>query len=455
MVEIVEVLSQRFHLDDAWSLDGYERAGGYVATKKALEMGPDEIVQVVQDSGLRGRGGAGFPTGLKWSFMPKEPTRPSYIVCNADESEPGTYKDRWLLERDPHQLIEGVMIAGLAMRSEHGFIYIRGEYEFPARRLGNAIVEAYEQGCLGEDVFGTGRRFHLTLHRGAGAYECGEETALMDSLEGRRGQPRLRPPFPAQSGVYGCPTTVNNVETLCNVPHIIEHGAEWYRQWGTQKSPGPKLMCPSGELVDPKVLEVPLGTTVREIIDLCGGTVDGRPVKFYVPGGSSVPMLTGEHLDVGMDFESMQAAGSLLGTAALMVFTDRTCVVDAALNWTKFYEAESCGKCTPCREGTYWLAQILTRIETGRGRMADIDHVEDICSQIFGRSFCAFGDGAAQPPLTAIRHFRDEWEEHVRQGGCPFGPPAPQSDAEPGVLQPAVAGAAGTIEPPGVHPGAH
>ncbi len=446
MVEELSVLSQRFDVDDAWTLDGYERTDGYVATRRALEMDPDAIIEEVKDAGLRGRGGAGFPTGVKWGFMPKEPTRPSYLVCNADESEPGTYKDRWLLERDPHQLVEGLIIGSLALRSEHSFIYIRGEYEFPARRLANAIREAYEAGYLGENIFGTSRRLHLTLHRGAGAYECGEETALLDSLEGRRGQPRLRPPFPAQSGLYGSPTTVNNVETICNVTHIVRHGAEWYRQWGTEKSPGPKLICPSGEVDDPRVIEVPLGTTVVECIDLCGGMIDDRPVKFFAPGGSSVPLLTGEHLDVGMDFESMQEAGSLLGTAALMVFSDRTCTVDAALNWTSFYEAESCGKCTPCREGTYWLKQILTRIETGRGRMADIDITENVCNNIFGRSFCAFGDGAAQPPLTAIKHFRDEWVAHVDEGRCPLGATAP--DERP-LLQPHVIADRGTIEPPG------
>lgn len=447
----VKVLSKRFDEPEAWRLDRYEELGGYRAVRGALEMAPDDIVEVVKASGLRGRGGAGFPTGVKWSFMPPQPTRPSYFVCNADESEPGTYKDRWLLERDPHLLVEGMIIGGLAMRSEHGFVYIRGEYEWPAQRLAAAITEAYERGYLGEDVFGTGRRFHLTLHRGAGAYICGEESALLDSLEGRRGQPRLRPPFPAQSGLYASPTTVNNVETIASVPAIVENGADWYRQWGTEKSPGTKLVCPSGHVKDPRVVEVPLGTSVRDIIELCGGTLNGEPVKFFVPGGSSVPILPGDVIDVGMDFESMQEAGSLMGTSALMVFEEGTCTVDAALNWTRFYEHESCGKCTPCREGTYWLTQILHRIETGRGRLADVGIVEDICDQIFGRSFCALGDGAAQPPLTAIKHFRDEWEAHVTEGRCPFG----ATPAEPPVLHAHATGPAGTIEPPGLHPDAH
>jgi NADH-quinone oxidoreductase subunit F len=427
MVETPRVLTQRFDEPDAITLAGYERLGGYRAARSSLEMDPAAIVEMVTASGLRGRGGAGFPTGQKWAFMPKEPTRPSYLVCNADESEPGTFKDRWLLERDPHQLVESMIIAGHAIHSEHGFIYLRGEYEWSGRRLSDAIGAAYAAGYLGDDVFGSGRRFHLTLHRGAGAYICGEESALLDSLEGRRGQPRLRPPFPAQAGLYGLPTTVNNVETLCNVPHIIEHGVEWYRQFGTEKSPGTKLVCVSGEVRRPGNFEVAMGTPIRAIVEeLCGGMVDDRPVKFFVPGGSSTQILPGSELDVGLDFESIQERGSLLGTAALMVFGDRTCTVDAALNWTIFYEHESCGKCTPCREGTYWLSQILRRIEFGQGRLEDIAVVEDVCNQIFGRSFCALGDGAAQPPLTAIQHFRDEWEAHVTQGRCPLGAHAPK-----------------------------
>jgi NADH-quinone oxidoreductase subunit F len=447
MAEEIRVLSKRFDQDDGWTLDGYERDRGYAAARRALETNPDEIIETVKSAGLRGRGGAGFPTGVKWGFMPKEPTQPSYVVCNADESEPGTFKDRWILERDPHLLVEGLICMSLALRSEHAFIYIRGEYEFPARRLANAIREAYEAGYLGEGIFDTDRRLHITMHRGAGAYECGEETALLDSLEGRRGQPRLRPPFPAQRGLYASPTTVNNVETICNVPHILENGPEWYRQWGTEKSPGPKLVCVSGEVNRPGTYEVAMGTPLREIIDdLCGGMIDDRPVKFWVPGGSSTPMLPGGALDdCGLDFESISEAGSLLGTAALMVFSDRTCTVDAARNWTIFYEHESCGKCTPCREGTYWLSQILGRIETGRGRMSDIQTVEDVCNQIFGRSFCAFGDGAAQPPLTAIKHFRDEWEAHVVEGRCPLGATEPEQ-------RPMLTGHAssdrGTIEPP-------
>ncbi|MBW3576793.1 MAG: NADH-quinone oxidoreductase subunit NuoF [Actinobacteria bacterium] len=447
MVEEVKVLTQRFDQDDAYTLDGYERTGGYQAVRKALEMHPSDIINVVKESGLRGRGGAGFPTGVKWSFMPQEPTQPSYYICNADESEPGTYKDRWLLERDPHLLLEGLMIGCLAMRSEHSFIYIRGEYEWPARRLSDAIVEAYERGYLGDDVFGTGRRLHMSLHRGAGAYIAGEESALLNSLEGRRAQPRLRPPFPAQSGLYASPTTVNNVETICSVPGIVSNGAEWWRQWGTEDSSGTKLVCVSGHVKRPMNFEVPMGTPIRAIVeDLCGGMIDDRPVKFFVPGGSSVPMLPGDALDVGLDFESLQEAGTMLGTAALMVFDDRTCTVDAVLNWNQFYEHESCGKCTPCREGTFWLTQVLTRLETGRGRMADIDIVDHVCTQMWGRSFCALGDGAAQPPQSAIKYFRDEWEAHVEQRGCPFDATPRAEEVEP--LHPHRESEEGTIEPP-------
>ncbi|MDP9023643.1 MAG: SLBB domain-containing protein, partial [Actinomycetota bacterium] len=339
------------------------------------------------------------------------------------------------------------MIGCLAMRSEHSFIYIRGEYEWPARRLGDAILEAYERGYLGDDMFGTGRRLHMTLHRGAGAYIAGEESALLNSLEGRRGQPRLRPPFPAQSGLYASPTTVNNVETICSVPGIVSNGAEWWRQWGTEDSTGTKLVCVSGHVKRPMNFEVPMGTPIRAIVeDLCGGMIDDRPVKFFLPGGSSVPMLPGDALDVGLDFESLQEAGTMLGTAALMVFDDRTCTVDASLNWNQFYEHESCGKCTPCREGTFWLSQVLTRLETGRGRMADIDVVEQVCTQMWGRSFCALGDGAAQPPQSAIKYFRDEWEAHVEQGGCPFDATPRGEEIEP--LHPHRESEEGTIEPP-------
>ena len=418
MTEPVKVLSQRYDVADAHTLAGYLRTGGYRGLRKALEMSPADIITTVKDSGLRGRGGAGFPTGVKWSFVPQDTGKPVYLVVNADESEPGTFKDRELLERDPFQLLEGMAIAGRALSSHRSFIYIRGEYLWPGIRLQDAIDEAYREGYLGKDILGSGFDFDVTLHYGAGAYICGEETALLDSLEGRRGQPRLRPPFPAVAGLYACPTVVNNVESIANVSHIIDRGVEWYRSMGTEKSPGPKLFCVSGEVVRPGNYEWPMGTPARQIIEeSCGGMLPGRELKFWAPGGSSTPLLTAEHYDVGMDFESVAEAGSLLGTTAMMMYSDRTSVVDAVLNWTRFYEHESCGKCTPCREGTFWLSQILERILTGNGRHEDIDLLDQVCDNIFGRAFCALGDGATSSVKSSIAYFRHEYEyliEHRR-----------------------------------------
>jgi NADH-quinone oxidoreductase subunit F len=358
VAEPVKVLSKRYDVADAHTLTGYLRTDGYVGLRRALEMAPTDIIEMVKASGLRGRGGAGFPTGVKWSFVPQDTGKPIYLVVNADEGEPGTFKDRELMERDPHQLLEGMIIAGKALNSHRSFIYLRGEYLWPGIRLEEAIAEAYREGYLGKDILGSGFDFDVTLHYGAGAYICGEETALLDSLEGRRGQPRLRPPFPAVAGLYACPTVVNNVESIANVPHILEHGVEWYRSMGTEKSPGPKLFCVSGEVANPGNYEWPMGATAREIVEVsCGGMLPGRQLKFWAPGGSSTPLLTAEHFDVPMDFESVAEAGSLLGTTAMMMFSDKTSVVDAVLNWTRFYEHESCGKCTPCREGTFWLSR--------------------------------------------------------------------------------------------------
>jgi NADH-quinone oxidoreductase subunit F len=420
MAEPIAVLTQRYGLADGHTLDGYVQSNGYAALRTALGMEPMAIQDMVKDAGLRGRGGAGFPTGLKWSFVPRDTGKPIYLVVNADEGEPGTFKDREIMERDPHQLLEGMAIAGRALGSHRGFIYLRGEYLFAGMRLQQAIDEATAQGYLGRDVLGSGFDFEVTLHYGAGAYICGEETALLDSLEGRRGQPRLRPPFPAVAGLYASPTVVNNVETICNVPHIVERGVEWYRSMGTEKSPGPKLFCVSGEVVRPGNYEWPMGATAREIVDVsCLGMLPGRELKFWAPGGSSTPLLTAEHYDTPMDFESVAAAGSLLGTCAMMMFSDRTSVVEACLNWTRFYEHESCGKCTPCREGTFWMAQILQRLVDGRGRMEDIQLLDDACEQIFGRSFCALGDGATSPITSAIRYFRDEFVQLIEQRALP------------------------------------
>jgi NADH-quinone oxidoreductase subunit F len=422
VAEPVKVLSKRYDVADAHTLEGYLRTDGYTGLRKALDIAPADLIEMVKDSGLRGRGGAGFPTGVKWSFVPQDTGKPIYLVVNADESEPGTFKDRELMERDPFQLLEGMAIAGRALNCHRAFIYIRGEYLWPGLRLQDAIDEAYREGYLGKDVLGSGFDFDVTLHYGAGAYICGEETALLDSLEGRRGQPRLRPPFPAVAGLYACPTVVNNVESIANVGHIVEHGVEWYRSMGTEKSPGPKLFCVSGEVVRPGNYEWPMGATCREILEVsCGGMLPGRELKFWAPGGSSTPLLTDEHYDVAMDFESVAEAGSLLGTTAMMMYSDKTSVVDAVLNWTRFYEHESCGKCTPCREGTFWLSQILERFVTGRARTEDIQLLDDIADNIFGRAFCALGDGATSPIKSSLKYFRHEYEHLVEHGAMPEG----------------------------------
>jgi NADH-quinone oxidoreductase subunit F len=426
----VSAMSFRYDIPGVHDIDVYEQHGGYDGLRKAIEMEPSEIIDVVKASGLRGRGGAGFPTGLKWSFVAQDSGKPIYIVCNADEGEPGTFKDRPMMEYDPHQLVEGMIVGGLAINAVAGYIYLRGEYAFSGRRLAKAIKQAYDKGYLGADVMGTGKRYDLTLHRAAGAYICGEETALLDSLEGRRGQPRLRPPFPAAHGLYGCPTTVNNVESIAAVPFLLNHGVDWWRQWGTEKSSGPKLVCISGEVKNPGNYEVALGTPISEMIEMAGGMLDGRELKFWCPGGSSTPMLSAAEADTPYTFEAIQEAGSLLGTGALMVYSDQTCVVDTVLRFTQFYEHESCGKCTPCREGGYWLSQIYQRIESGVGREDDLELLEDLCDNIFGRVFCALGDGMTSPIVSSLKFFREDYEQHLRQGRCPLGASEPRRDLQ-------------------------
>jgi NADH-quinone oxidoreductase subunit F len=424
----VSAMSFRYDVEGVHDIDVYEQHGGYEGLRIALEMDPADIIERVKESGLRGRGGAGFPTGMKWSFVAQDTGKPVYIVCNADEGEPGTFKDRPLMEQDPHQLVEGMIVGGLALNSVQGYIYLRGEFAHAGRRLSKAIRQAYEKGYLGADVLGSGRRFDLTLHRAAGAYICGEETALLDSLEGRRGQPRLRPPFPATHGLYGCPTTVNNVESIAAVPFILRHGVDWWRQWGTEKSPGPKLIGVSGNVAHPGNYEVALGTPVSEIVELAGGMAEGHELKFWCPGGSSTPLLPAEAIDTPYTFEAIAEQGSMLGTGAVMIYSDRVCVVDTVLRFTEFYEHESCGKCTPCREGGYWLSQILRRLEAGQGRSEDLDLLQDICDNIFGRSFCALGDGMTSPIVASLKHFRHEYEQHIRQGRCPLGATPPTRD---------------------------
>ncbi|MDI9924876.1 NADH-quinone oxidoreductase subunit NuoF [Rhodococcus sp. IEGM 1341] len=419
---LTPVLSEFWGEKDSWTLDTYRSHDGYRGLEKALAMDPDDLIAFVKDSGLRGRGGAGFPTGTKWSFIPQGDGKAHYLVVNADESEPGTCKDMPLMMASPHTLIEGIIIAAYAIRASHAFVYLRGEVVPVLRRLQAAVAEAYAAGYLGKNLLGSGFDLQLVIHAGAGAYICGEETALLDSLEGRRGQPRLRPPFPAVAGLYARPTVVNNVESIASVPVILRKGIEWFRSMGSEKSPGFTLYSISGHVCRPGQYEAPLGITLRELLDYAGGIRPGHELKFWTPGGSSTPMFTGEHLDVPLDYEGVGAAGSMLGTKALQIFDDTTCVVRAVLRWTEFYAHESCGKCTPCREGTYWLVQILRRLDGGTGTEADLTTLLDIADGIAGKSFCALGDGAASPIVSSLKFFRDEYIRHVTEQACPFDP---------------------------------
>ncbi len=420
MDTLTPVLSDNWDAERAWTLSSYEQSGGYSALKKALAQPPDDIIELVKDSGLRGRGGAGFPTGMKWGFIPQGDDKPHYLVVNADESEPGTCKDIPLMLASPHTLVEGVIISSYAIRASTAFIYVRGEVLHVVRRLQRAVEEAYLAGHLGKDIHGSGYDLELIVHAGAGAYICGEETAMLDSLEGLRGQPRLRPPFPAVAGLYACPTVINNVESIASVPCIISNGADWFSSMGTEKSKGPTLYSLSGHVTHPGQYEAPLGITLRQLLDLAGGVREGHELKFWTPGGSSTPLLTAEHLDVPLDYEGVASVGSMLGTKALQIFDDTTCVVRAVLRWTEFYKHESCGKCTPCREGTWWLVQILERLENGEGSEDDLEVLVDLCDNIVGRAFCALGDGAAAPITSSIQYFRDEYVRHLTHGGCPF-----------------------------------
>jgi NADH-quinone oxidoreductase subunit F len=424
MSKLTPVLSAHWDEADSFTIAGYKRHGGYAAVAKALSMQPDEVIQLVKDSGLRGRGGAGFPTGSKWGFIPQGDNKEHYLVVNADESEPGTCKDTPLLMANPHVLIEGIIIGSYAIRANHAFIYIRGEVTHVVRRVQQAITDAYAAGLLGKNILGKGFDLELVLHVGAGAYICGEETALLDSLEGFRGQPRLRPPFPAIAGLYAKPTVVNNVESIASVPAIINNGVAWFTGMGTEKSKGFTLYSLSGHVNNPGQFEAPLGITLRELLDLAGGVRKGNKLKFWTPGGSSTPIFTDQHLDVPLDYEGVAAAGSMLGTKALQIFDETTCVVRAVLRWTEFYKHESCGKCTPCREGTWWLVQVLKDLEAGRGTEADLDKLLDLCDNIMGRSFCALADGAASPIISSLKYFRQEYLDHLSNGGCPFDPMA-------------------------------
>lgn len=407
---LLPVLSAHWDSPDAFTIGGYERVGGYQAARKALSSEPADLVSLVKDAGLRGRGGAGFPTGMKWGFIPADSGKPVYLVVNADESEPGTCKDIPLMMATPHTLVEGIIISAYAIGAHTAFVYVRGEVLHVIRRLRAAVAEAYEAGYLGPDVLGSGYALDVVVHAGAGAYICGEETALLDSLEGRRGQPRLRPPFPAVAGLYACPTVINNVETIASVPAIVRYGRDWFRSLGTAKSPGFTLYSLSGHVRRPGQYEAPLGVTLRELLDLAGGVREGHELKFWTPGGSSTPILTADHMDVPLDYEGMASVDSMLGTKALQIFDETTSVVRTTLRWVEFYKHESCGKCTPCREGNWWLVQILRRMEAGQASEGDLETLLDLCDNIAGRSFCALADGTSACVTSAVKHFRDEFE---------------------------------------------
>ena len=423
--QLTPILTRFWDSPQSWTLATYEKHDGYRALKKALTMPPAELVQLTKDSGMRGRGGAGFPTGMKWGFLPPPDGGPRYLVVNADESEPGTCKDIPLMMAAPHLLIEGAAITSFAIGCDHAFIYLRGEVVHVYRRLLRAVEEAYAAGYLGKNIMGSGFNLDITVHAGAGAYICGEETALLDSLEGRRGQPRLKPPFPAVAGLYARPTVVNNVESIASVPSILLHGAEWFATMGTEKSTGFGIFSLSGHVAHPGQYEAPLGITLRQLLELAGGMRDpSKKLKFWTPGGSSTPMFTDQHLDVPLDFESVAAAGSMLGTRALQIFDETVSVVRAVSRWTDFYAHESCGKCTPCREGTFWLKQIMDRLEHGKGTQDDIDKLLDICGNILFRSFCPLGDGATSCVTSAVQYFREEFEAGMKTPAAELFPPA-------------------------------
>jgi NADH-quinone oxidoreductase subunit F len=407
-------------------LAGYERVGGYGAVRRALgQFAPQEVTELVKSSNLRGRGGAGFPTGMKWGFVPmgEDAPRPKYIVSNADEMEPGTFKDRLLLEADPHGMIESMIVSGWALQADYGYIFIRWAYRTAARRLRRAIEEAREAGWLGKNILGTSWSFDIFIHVSAGRYMCGEETGLLNALEGKRATPRSKPPYPQQSGLWGRPTIVQNVETLYNVPHIIERGADWFRSLSRGEDAGTKLYGVSGKVRQPGLWELPMGATAREILeDRAGGMREGTELKGFLPGGASTDFLTREHLDLPLDFDSVAKAGSRLGTGTLIVLDDQTCPVGMVLNLERFFAQESCGWCTPCREGLPWAARVLAALERGEGDERDLELLEQQGQRLGpGLTFCALAPGAAEPLLSALKHFRGDFERHLREKGCPFG----------------------------------
>jgi len=419
MMMFEPILLKRASLPRSDAIDVYLANGGYEALRTALERAPEELVDTVKRSRLRGRGGAGFPAGLKWGFMPKDADIQKVLCVNTDEGEPGTFKDRELIEKDPHQVIEGAIITAYAVGASHAFVYIRGEFFLGVKRWTKAIADAYAHGFLGHNVLGSGFDLDMTVHRGAGAYICGEETAMLESLEGRRGEPRIKPPYPAQRGYWGLPTLVHNVETLANVPHIVLNGPEWYAAIGTEKSTGPKIFCVSGHVYRRGSYELPLGTRLSEIIfEHAGGVPGGRKIKAVIPGGASTPLLTPDRLDTPMDFESLVEAGSALGTGAVIVMDETTCMVDVARRTARFFAHESCGKCTPCRIGSLRIAEILEGIEAGRGREGDIERLHALCDGIAGHTFCPMGDALVAPIRSSLAHFEEEYRYHIRTGHC-------------------------------------
>ena len=416
----VKVVSRRFGMGAA-NLDRYLELDGYKAVQKALSMEADAIINEVKASNLRGRGGAGFPTGMKWSFVPKQSAKPKYVLCNGDESEPGTCKDRLIFEHDPHSVIEGVMIAALAVGAKTGFIYLRGEYRYLVEIMEKAVADAYGRGFIGKNIFGSGRDLEVYVHSGAGAYEVGEESALMESLEGKRGVPRIRPPFPAVVGLWGGPTVINNAETLASVPHILLGGGQWFADLGTPKNGGVHLVSISGNVERPGVYELPLGYNLKKMIyEVAGGIQGGRKLKGVVPGGSSVPILLPDEIDIPADYDGLMKAGSMLGSGAVIVLDETMCMVRFALRVIKFYQHESCGWCIPCREGTDWIKKTLTRFHAGGGVAKDIDNLKYLAENMLGRTFCPLGDAAAMPIISYVQKYRKEFEDHLDGKPCPY-----------------------------------
>jgi len=416
-----EVCFSTLHLDKPWTRSTYESSGGYEVWKRILKekTSPEEIISELKTSALRGRGGAGFPTGLKWSFMPRNTPGQKYIVCNSDEGEPGTCKDRDILRYNPHALVEGMAIAGYTIGASAGYNYIRGEFYEPIDRFEAALEEAYAAGLLGKNVLGSGIDFDLYTHVGAGAYICGEETALLESIEGKKGQPRFKPPFPASYGLFGRPTTINNTETLASVPYILEKGGQWFADLGKPNNGGSKLFCVTGHVNNPGNFEVPMGTPFAELLEMAGGVRDGKKLKAVIPGGSSTPVLPADvAMEMDMDYDSIAKAGSMLGAGSVIVIDETTCMVKALARLSYFYYEESCGQCTPCREGTGWLSRVISRIENGKGRQEDLDLLVDVANKIGGRTICGLGDAAAMPVTSFLHHFRDEFQYHIDHKRC-------------------------------------